>query len=174
MKLKLFGFILLTMGMAGASSAQETANPSAPHALLVNFGFTAGGMALGADYEHAIHRTFGIGGFLRLYPDNDDSQINRSSINAFGAFIRPHFTRQAWDFYVSPGFGIIQYERQLGANTTIDETMMGPVMMIGLLYQLSNAVALGIEQTSIYGWFGDEDTRGQLSEEALAKFRFSF
>lgn len=153
------------------ANAQETANPNSQHALLVNFGFSAGGMALGVDYENGYHRTFGLGGYLRMYPDADgnDRKLGAApQVNAYGAFIRPHFTRQAWDFYISPGFGIVQYE--LGQ---VDETSLGPVLMIGLLWQASGTMAFGMEQTSIYAWM-NEDIRGHLSDELLAKFRFSF
>ncbi len=149
--------------------AQETANVNSQHSLLVNLGFSEGGMALGADYENGANRTFGWGGYLRLYPDNDDRDLgNAAQINAFGAFIRPHFTRQAWDLYVSPGFGIVQYERG-----SVDETSFGPILMLGLLYQFSGQMAFGVEQTSIYAWM-NEDIRGKVSDELLGKFRFSF
>lgn len=149
--------------------AQETANPNAQHSLLVNWGFTEGGMGLGVDYENGFSRTYGLGGYLRMYPDSNKNKVNGAAqVNAFGAFIRPHFTRQQWDLYVSPGFGIVQYEKG-----PVDETTLGPVLMTGLLFQVTNVMAFGVEHMSIYAWL-DEDVRGQLSEELLAKFRFSF
>jgi hypothetical protein len=159
--------------MTVSAMAQETANFGAEHALLVNVGFSEGGMALGADYENGISRTFGLGGYLRLYPDNDDNKVNTAAtINAFGVFIRPHFTRQQWDLYVSPGFGVVQYENKR-TNPDIDETTLGPVLMTGLLYQFSGAMAFGVEHMSIYAWM-EEEIRGKVSDELLAKFRFSF
>lgn len=158
--------------MSVSAMAQETANFAAQHSLLVNVGFSAGGMALGADYENGYSRTFGIGGYLRLYPDasgNDRKLGGAPQINAFGAFIRPHFTRQQWDLYVSPGFGIVQVD--LGG--VADETTFGPVLMTGLLYQFTGTMAFGVEHMAIYAWL-DEDIRGQVSDELLAKFRFSF
>ena len=134
---------------------------------MVAGGFTRGGFALGVDYENAYHRTYGIGGYLRMYGDNDDR--GQKEITAFGAFIRPHFTRQAWDFYVSPGFGFFQTE--VGND---NESMIGPVLLLGLMYQLNYDVAIGVEQTSIYGWFGEDALVGQVSDELLVKFRYSF
>lgn len=166
--LKIYFSLLALLAFVGISAhAQETANPTAQHAILVNWGFTAGGMALGADYENGIHRTFGIGGYIRMYPDGDDDNP-AAEVNAFGAFIRPHFTRQAWDFYVSPGFGFVSVD-----NGNDDESTLGPIFMVGLLYQFSGPMAFGVEQTHIYAWL-DEDIRGEVMSEMLAKFRFSF
>jgi hypothetical protein len=140
------------------------------HALLVNFGYTRGGMGLGLDYENGIHRTFGVGGYFRMYPDNDDPAA--AGITAIGAFIRPHFNRQAWDFYVSPGFGMISYEPAGNGN---DETLLGPSFALGLLYEFTSAISFGVEQMSLYNWFGEEDYRGNVSyDELMAKFRFIF
>ena len=159
---------LLILSAAPFVSAEESvANTTSKHAFLVNGGFTRGGLALGVDYENAIHRTYGFGGYLRMYGDNDDN--GQGEITAFGAFIRPHFTRQAWDFYVSPGFGFFQEE--VGTD---DESMIGPVFMLGLLYQMNYDIAFGVEHMSIYGWFGEDALLGQRSDELLAKFRYSF
>jgi hypothetical protein len=148
--------------------AQETANVSSEHAFLVNLGFTRGGMGLGVDYENGSNRAFGWGGYLRMYPDSDTPGNGAAEITAMGAFIRPHFTKQAWDLYVSPGFGIVQTE----ANGD-DESGLGPALMLGLLYQMSGNMAFGVEQMSIYAWT-NEDIRGGITEDLLAKFRFSF
>ena len=147
---------------------ENVANTTSKHAFMASGGFTKGGFALGVDYENNFHRTYGIGGYLRMYGDNTDNA--QREITAFGGFIRPHFTRQAWDFYISPGFGLFQTEKTNGS----DETLIGPVLMLGLMYQLNYDVALGVEQTTIYGWFGEDSLLGNISDELLAKFRYSF
>lgn len=139
------------------------------NALLVNFGFTRGGMALGLDYEYGAHRTFGLGGYFRMYPDHRDP--NADGITTIGGFIRPHFNRQAWDLYFSPGFGMISVDPASGAD---EETLIGPSLAIGLLYEFSPAISFGVEQMNLYSWFGENDYRGGVSEEFLAKFRFIF
>ena len=138
-------------------------------AILFNFGFTGGGMAIGIDYEHGYDRTFGIGGYFRMYPDDDSPQA--PGITTFGAFIRPHFNRQNWDFSVAPGFGIMDYEPTLNRD---DETLLGPSLMIGLLYELNSKISVGVEHMTMASWFGDKDYRGNISEEILAKFRMVF
>jgi hypothetical protein len=159
---------LVVLGLQSRAIAQEpTVNTTSPHNVLVNFGWTNSGMGIGVDYERAYHRTFGLGGYFRIY--NDDANEN-SGLMTVGAFIRPHFTRQAWDFYVSPGFGLVQQD--LNANN--DETYFGPSLAIGLIYQWNYEMAFGVENMQIYGWFGDDAVKGMQSNELLAKFRYSF
>lgn len=141
-------------------------------ALLVNFGFTQGGMAMGLDYEYGAENTYGIGGYFRMYPEDDKSPDYASGLTAVGAFIRPHFNRQNWDFYLSPGFGFFEIEP--GAPGSDSESMIGPSLGLGLLYDVNPQVAFGIEQMSFIGWFGEDNYRGQVSQETLAKFRFIF
>jgi len=157
-----------------AALADENANVNAMHNLLVNVGFTTGGLGLGADYENGSNRSFGWGGYVRLYPGNKDRDLGTApEVNTFGAFVRPHFTRGAWDLYVSPGFGLITYDNKVNGAGHVDKTTFGPAMMLGLMYQFQSKMAFGVEETSLYGWF-NEDIRGLLSQEMMAKFRFSF
>ncbi len=139
------------------------------NALLANFGFTEGGMALGLDYEHAYDRTYSLGGYFRMYPDS--TSPSAPGITAVGAFIRPHFNRQSWDFYLSPGFGFISYDP---AGNASSETLIGPSFATGLLYEFSPIMSFGCELMNLYSWFGEDDYRGNVSEEFMAKFRFIF
>lgn len=165
---------LIVLFVAPFGFAEENvANTTSKHAFMAAGGFTRGGFAMGMDYENNFHRTYGIGGYIRMYGDNDDA--SQGEITAFGVFIRPHFTRQAWDFYISPGFGFFQEEYDPpGAAGPDDESMIGPVLMLGLMYQINYDVAIGAEQTSIYGWFGEDALLGQRASDVLAKFRYSF
>jgi hypothetical protein len=138
-------------------------------ALLVNFGFTQGGMALGLDYEYGADSTYGLGAYFRMYPQDDNVA---TGVTALGAFIRPHFNRQAWDFYLSPGFGFFEVEPATPNGES--ESMIGPSLALGLLYELNSQISVGIEQMSFTGWFGEDQYRGQRYEETLAKFRFIF
>ncbi|MCB0351014.1 MAG: hypothetical protein KDD38_07510 [Bdellovibrionales bacterium] len=139
------------------------------NAILVNFGFTRGGMALGLDYEHAYERTYSLGGYFRMYPDSTSPAA--AGVTTAGAFIRPHFNRQSWDFYLSPGFGFISYDPGGAASS---ETLIGPSFATGLLYEIKPTISFGCELMGLYSWFGEEDYRGFVSEEFMAKFRFIF
>lgn len=90
---------------------------------------------------------------------------------AFGGFVRPHFNRQNWDFSVAPGFGIAQIDP---AGDGDDETMLGPVLLVNLLYEFNRNMAFGIEHSTIHGWFGEDQYAGGILEELHAKFRFAF
>jgi hypothetical protein len=140
------------------------------NAIQVNIGFTRGGMGLGLDYEYGKTRTFGIGGYLRIYPD--DTNPHADGITTIGAFIRPHFNRQNWDFYLSPGFGLISYKPVTPGLS--DETLLGPSLGLGLLYEFTPQVAFGIEQMTLSSWLGKDLYRGQISQEIMVKFRFIF
>lgn len=159
----LFSFTVLFLAYTAAYA--ELAPDS--HSVQVNFGFSRGGTAIGADYEYGYDRTFGIGGYFRMLPDDRDNGAN--GVTAFGAFIRPHFNRQNWDLYVSPGFGMVAYE-PVGRD---DENLLGPTLAIGLLYEFNPKMSFGVEQMNFYSWFGDDDYSGELAESVLmAKFRF--
>lgn len=166
----LVSYFLISAALLFASPAMavdEVANTTSPHHFLFNFGWTSGGVGFGLDYENNFHRTYGLGGYVRLYSGDDTN--TPGDITTFGIFIRPHFTRQAWDFSVSPGFGFVQQDYAAG-----NESYFGPSLGIGLMYQISYNIAVGVENFQIYGWFGDDQTLGAQSHELLAKFRYSF
>lgn len=139
------------------------------NALLVNFGVTPGGAALGLDFENGFNRTFGLGGYFRIDPD--DQTNHRNGITTIGGFIRPHFSRQQWDLYVSPGFGIVFLKPGDGSST---QTLLGPSWAIGLLYEFTGAVSFGLESMNYYSWLGKDAYRGELQNDLMAKFRFIF
>ena len=82
------------------------------------------GPAIGIEFEHAKDRTFGIGGQLRIYPADEEKGYTGGYL--LGGFIRPHFNRQAWDFYVSPGFALGNIKFMGDDGKKDDETMFGP------------------------------------------------
>jgi hypothetical protein len=135
-------------------------------------GFSAGGIAVGLDFEYAHDRTYGLGGYFRMYPEDDETGKENNGYTAFGGFIRPHFNRQAWDFYVSPGFGFLSVEP--GVDGLDDETLLGPSLSIGLLYEVSPTMSIGFDHMNLYGWFGENDYRGHVYEEILAQLRLIF
>lgn len=163
---------LLSLCTAFFASAAHAEFEEGKNSMLFAFGFTEGGLGLGFDFEHGYHRTFGIGGYFRMYPDSN-SNPTADGITTVGAFIRPHFSRQAWDFYLSPGFGMISID-PASANRD-DETLLGPSFAIGLLYEFTPQVSFGVEQMSLYSWFGEENYRGSVTvDDFMAKFRFIF
>ncbi|MCA9423358.1 MAG: outer membrane beta-barrel protein, partial [Nitrospira sp.] len=161
--------IALIFGLSPKSEARGIFAAS-PHSLYINFGLARGGMALGADYEYAIAEAHGIGGFLRFYDDDDDRGSSGDGLMTFGMFIRPHFQKQNWDFYLSPGFGV-QSIKATGSRE--DKTTMGPSLAIGLLYEIQSQISIGIENMRHYVWFED-DYRGLFLDDFMFKFRMRF
>ena len=163
-----FGFsvVLASLLTSAVASADFEEGKSA---LLVNFGVTKGGAAMGLDYEFGYARTYGLGAYFRMYPK--DNSVGAPGMTALGAFIRPHFNRQNWDFYLSPGFGFVAYQ---GANNTPDATLLGPSLALGLLYDFNNKISFGVEETNLYSWMGKDRYRGHLSNDLMAKFRVIF
>src|SRR6185437_1598894 len=119
-------------------------------------------------------RTYSVGGYLRVIPDSTSNNALQNGVTTFGVFVRPHFSRANWDFYVSPGFGLVSEKYVLaGANNTSTYTMLGPSFAVGLLYEFSPNMSVGAEEMAIYGWF-NSTAGGAASEDLTAKFRFIF
>ena len=144
--------------------------PEGDNAVNADLGFSRGGADLGLDYEYGYARTYSVGGYLRVIPDSTSS--NQNGVTTFGVFVRPHFSRGNWDFYVSPGFGLVS-EKYVQGNNTNTYTMLGPSFAVGLMYDLTPNMAVGAEQMDIYGWF-NSTAGGDINQDLTAKFRYIF
>lgn len=173
MKRITLSFAALLLSWSGASFAANGTGPitSGLHSIYGAVGFTEGGFALGADYEYMGFSTFGLGGYLRMYQKDEDRGTAGNGVVTFGAFVRPHFSKKEWDFYVSPGFGIISIDAV--GRTPGDSTTAGPSLALGLLYELTSTVSLGVENMRSWVWF-DEDYRGLVVNDMMFKFRLNF
>lgn len=163
------GLMLLTVLISSWASAEigDLSLSRNQNAILVNASFAGGGFSLGADFEHQLS-SFGIGGYARFYQEDDEAPGTSPGVFSFGAFVRPHFYRRAWDLYVSPAFGVHMVE-----SGDEDDTAIGPGLMLGLLYQFTGNMSFGMEYIGLYGWF-TEDYRTRIVDDLAAKFRFSF
>ncbi len=157
--------MIIWLPSSQAASSSIT-NDVSSHTVYASLGFWNGGFSFGGDYEHPSHRTFGVGGQIRYYSKDNDRGM--PSLFVVGGFVRPHFNRRQWDFYVSPGFNLMMID---GNNT--DETVLGPSLTLGLLYQIKRNMAVGMDQTNLVGWFND-DYRGQILQDLMMKLRLSF
>ncbi|NQZ02257.1 MAG: hypothetical protein HRT45_16490 [Bdellovibrionales bacterium] len=158
--------------VASAASAQaeysESAFSTYDHSAWGSIGFTEGGLALGGDYEYAADRTYGAGGLTRFYQSDEDRGAR--GIFLFGGYVRPHFHRRAWDLFVTAGMAIININDEVADEQS---TTLGPVFGLGVLYQVSKVMAVGVESLGTYVWF-DEDFRGKVMDDAMLRVRFSF
>ena len=112
-------------------------------------GFDAGAVNIGFDYEsRSESETAGYGGYFLFSGDSDSSL----QVMSFGAMAKIHFfENRKFDLSFAPGLGISLVE--VGGD---DETTVGPIVKLGLLYKFSNKVAFGGEIFSAYNWLNDE------------------
>ncbi len=134
-------------------------------------GFGNGGMGLGADYEIGLEPSVGWGGFFRYYSGMDAPPYSAPRIFFVGGFIRPHWNRNKWDFYFSPGLGFSMVKLST-ATLSDSETLLTPTTSLGVSWAFSNTMSLGIESTSIYGITSDQ-WRGSISNDYMVKFKLT-
>ena len=166
MKQIIFAFILLFSPLAFAKFGDD-------HMVYAHLTFTEGGFGLGADYENEFSRSFGLGGYARLYAKDDDDKIRAHGVNTFGAFVRPHFYRKNWDLYVGAGVGIAQVDSADASGGRDDETAIGPNFHIGLQYKMTREMSIGVENFKVYGWFAG-DFKGLLVDSTAVTGRYNF
>ncbi len=154
--------LLSTLLFALPSVSHGLSNSSA----YLNLGFDRGGLAFGGEFEYARDRIYGMGAFARIYSKDEDRGAN--GVFAFGGFVRPHFQRGPWDLYVSPGVAVLFID-----GVGFDETTIGPMLNIGLLYLVTNSMSVGLENTQMYSWFGKE-SKGPVTNDLQFKLRYQF
>lgn len=158
----------------------QDAQAASRNAILISAGMDDGGFALGADYEYRLEKSFGVGGFARFYQKDDNSEaddVNNAGVTAMGAFIRPHFQRQKWDFSVAPGLAIINVDSGTSGLGVADadgsEMGIGPVLIMDVLYQVGGNMAVGLEYIRMNDWFNSNIVSN--TKEAMSfRFRFTF
>ncbi|MCB0367401.1 MAG: outer membrane beta-barrel protein [Bdellovibrionaceae bacterium] len=158
--------LLIWAPLQSRAASSETTYDIYNHAVYGTIGFARGGLVIGGEYEYPYDRTFGLGGLARYYSKDKDK--GEPSVFVIGGFVRPHFNRREWDLYVSPGFNLMMID---GNNN--DETVLGPSLSFGLLYQMKRTMAMGVDHTVWAGWFND-DFRGVILTDLMFKMRFSF
>lgn len=172
MKRWIFASVLtLLLGTSAFAQTASDALAGFDHNVYASLGFSPGGVAFGLEYEYPFHRTYGIGGFLHMQQKDDDKLAQ--GVTSFGAFIRPHFVRRAWDLYLAPGFGVAMIDG-FPAPLQGDETGIGPTLDLGLMYQITDNIAVGAELFQHHVWFGSDWQGYAVMSTYSAKFRFGF
>ena len=116
--------------------------------LVGKIGFNSGGIVLGAEYFVNDTASEGFAGYLSLH--QKEERVGAPSLTAIGGAFKFTLQHGPYSAYLSPGFGIIDYE--LGAN---DGLLLGPKMSYGLLAELDRQTYLGVETEKLYSWVGD-------------------
>lgn len=163
--MKLFSIILLTLGMTHSASAMtfaETVASSHDQFVTGALGITRGGISFAAEYERKLDRLIHWGGYLRIEPKGNGAP----SITSIGAFARPHIYERNLELYISPGFGLHMID-----NGT-SETVLGPSLSVGALYQLNDKMAVGFDNMKIYGWTANT-LKGLIADSFLVSFKYA-
>jgi hypothetical protein len=134
--------IALLVTFAGADMAN--ANPPRVN---VHAGIERGGPVVGFDYAMPDTQTESFGVYGRLHSKDEDE--GAPGLLALGAFFKAQHQQGPYEFYLSPGFGFINYE--LGEK----EVLLGPSLAYGMTAELDAQLGIGIENHKLYSWFGD-------------------
>jgi len=113
-------------------------------------GFESGAVNIGFDYETRESGTAaGYGGYFMYSAEKSGVS---AQVVSFGGMSKIHFFENSkFDLSIAPGFGISLIEA--GSS---DETVLGPIVKLGLLYKFSDKVAFGGEMFKAYNWLSDE------------------
>lgn len=136
--------------------------------------FRASGLfALGGDYEYMMSNNFSLGGVLRYY--NVSTTIGNNSVQdslfALGPDARAYLQSQGFIPYVSAGFVFMAPSVTEGNNSFSIPAGIGLMLAAGVLYQLNDNVALGIETMRLTGL--SNSINGNPVEDYMFKGRFA-
>lgn len=158
--MKVFAVALAVATFATQSFA--VSSPSRPMQVVVQAGIDEGGLALGGDFLVNDTATESYGAYARMY--SKDEEKGAPAIFALGASGRGHVKVGIFEYYLSPGFGLISH------NLDETEILFGPTLTYGLTADLDQYVGLGVENTKLYSWMGEY--KGLIKDTFLAHIRF--
>lgn len=127
-------------------------------------GFWNSTLNTGVDFNHMYSNTAGFGGYLFLQTESTSNSV--PAVTALGANMKfMIWTDNTFNFYVSPGFGILMMKDAAGDN----QTGIGPSLKIGSQYWINNTMAIGLERNAFANWFNNK-----LGNNDLALYQAAF
>jgi len=139
----------------------------------------SGIIAIGGDFEYHIDKDLAFGAYVRYHGTGDDVGPNTEesfSSLALGGMAKGYLNSRNWNFYYGAGFGIVSasYEEKNGTTTTEYEPGMtlGPMLVIGGLYPISEKFSIGIENMRLFSL--GEDTNGEVVSDWTVKGKWMF
>ncbi|RYZ55029.1 MAG: hypothetical protein EOP07_14955 [Proteobacteria bacterium] len=148
--------LLLAVSASSASAASNSVSILA--------GMDRGGVALGANFDVVDSPNEAYGGYARLF--SKDRSEGEPAIFAFGAEFRGQIKVGLFEYYLTPGFGLIHH------NFDDSKLLFGPTMALGMRAELDKNSSLGVENTKLYSWIGKY--KGLIKDAFLASYNFSF
>lgn len=147
--------VVIQQQVVGTSAAQTSENE-----LTVQLGFSAGAVHAGLDYNK-MSLGSGLGGYFFYQAEKKSNNvIMTNQVMSFGGTYKVVVVENKMSSaYISPGFGLHMAKEASLPNATTgkqsDETLIGPVMKIGVLYKAKPNFSIGIERMAITNWFND-------------------
>lgn len=142
--------------------ASATAVAGNSNQLSIGLGIDQGGLVLGGDFLVKDTATESLGAYTRLYSKDEDQ--GAPALFALGGAVRGHVKSGIFEYYLSPGFGLLHH------NLRDSELLFGPTLTYGLTADLDTHVGLGVENTKLYSWIGEY--KGLIKDTFLAHVRF--
>lgn len=126
-------------------------------------GMDRGGLALGANFDVKDTATESYGGYARIFSKDKDE--GEPALFAVGAHFKGKVKSGIFEYYLSPGFGLIHH------NYDDTRLLLGPTLNIGMSAELDSNVSLGIENSKLYSWIGKY--KGLMKDSFLFQAVFS-
>ena len=129
----------------------------------IQAGIDQGGLILGANFQKVDTATESFGAYGRLY--SKDKERGQPAIFALGASFTGHVRAGIFEYYLSPGFGLIHH------NLDETELLFGPSLAYGLHAELDKVISLGVENQKLFSWIGEY--KGLIKDSFLVQIRFN-
>ncbi len=133
--------------------------------------FPRGGFSFGLGYEYMMQDSMGFEAHLRMFNRNTDAGKTADGMMIVGVGASHHFYKKSWDLSFTPSVNIMNIES--AATNGKDSTVFGPGLTVGLLTQVTPAIAIGVDWSNYWAWF-DDDYAGKRVDDLAFKGRFSF
>ncbi|RYZ73629.1 MAG: hypothetical protein EOP09_01575 [Proteobacteria bacterium] len=154
--------IFFAFGLAITATLDEARGE--PSSVNILAGMDRGGVALGANFDIAQSPNEAYGAYARLY--SKDKSEGEPAIFAFGAEFRGQQKLGLFEYYLTPGFGVIHH------NYDDTKLLVGPSLALGVTAELDKFSSIGIENAKHYSWVGKY--KGLIKDAFLANYKMNF
>lgn len=134
----------------------------------------SGFIAVGGDYELRTRKGLGYGGYLRFYNTSDtiENRVYGVSLLAIGGFFRGHLRQNDFDFYLSPGLGIMNGDVTASDAKAKFGLLLTPSIALGATYRISENYSVGFENMRSIALSGS--VSGTVIDDYMIKVDYTF
>jgi outer membrane protein W len=145
----------------------------------VGTSFKASGLiGIGGDYDYMLNKDFSVGGVLRYYSSTatvaaggNTTVTEQDTLFTVGPTAHAYLPTGDFVPYLGAGLVLMAPSVTSGGNSISITSGMGLMLSMGLLYNVTDAVALGIETVRLTGL--SSSINGNLIEDFMLKGRFA-